>query len=109
LIVFVAFAVLIVGLILLERSGPAPVHPLFRTASSSRDVTSGGHGDGSFLLSTPVVPNTANNPNKHCDDGKGKDADQNKHCRPPSGEGDHHGDDHQSDDHHGNEHHGFQQ
>jgi hypothetical protein len=102
------------GLLALERVAPSGGA---RTAAINVDLRSsqGDHGNG------------GGDHDKHCDDGKGKDDQKNKHCRPVSGhedpcdhkekdrhcdEGDHgdgdHGDSHGGDHGHddGGDHHG---
>ena len=99
LVLFVAFAVLILALILLERSGPAPVRPLLQNVSSTKPVTLSDGNEGSHHVFPPVIPNEDKNPKKHCDDGqgkgqaqvqtgskdKGKGGGEDDRCRQPSG------------------------
>jgi len=90
LVVLVACGLAVLALILLERSGPAPVRPLFRAVSSNQTATLSGGGPSLSNVSTAVVPNQDNKPKKHCDDdGKNRGQGGDKHCRPPSGD---HGD-----------------
>jgi len=81
LVLLVAFAVLILGLLVLERSGSAPVRPLFQNVASTKTATVGGASTAAGSVFTPVVPNSDKKPNKHCDDrgnggnnGHGRDA-----------------------------------
>jgi hypothetical protein len=94
LALLVAFAVLMLALLLLERSGPAPVRPLLQNVSSTKTVTRSGDHLVSTKETTRVVPNKDKKPPpephplKHCKETRfdpGKKGDDHRVCRVPSG------------------------
>jgi hypothetical protein len=76
-IIVLTLMMLLAGLLLLERTGPAV--DASRSARLDFVNTSSADDPGTDFN------NPGGNPEKHCTDGHGRDDEQNKHCRGISG------------------------
>jgi hypothetical protein len=78
-IIVLTLMLLLAGLLMLERTGPA--------VDASRSARLDFVNTKTDKPATNPGDNPGGNPTKHCTDGHGHDAEHNKHCRGISGAG----------------------